>query len=417
MKYRLLSCLLPVFFFFGCVFDDSAPTTPDSETGASDTFTDPRDGQVYRIVSINNRVWMAENLRYTTENSQCFSDAGVCYEPYGRYYAWGDAMIACPEGWHLPSISEFITLPSGNAPALKSASGWDDYEEISGVKKSGNGTDDYGFSVKPAGYVTYYEGDWAIALIDDAGYIARFWTSTERLSPDSASYMSLDFRNHNVISGNSAKKNRFTIRCIQGSSTSSAGYVTPSSSSTYTEPNPVSMVMTDPRDGQEYKAVTIGTQTWMAQNLNYETVDSYCYDDDVSKCALNGRLYLWSAATSACPSGWHLPTRAEFETLINAAGGDTQASTALRSTTGWSEVNGRDIYGFSALPAGKRNKGGGMLGPAYSSERSEAYFWSSTESGVNAYYLELRYFFYGIGEVLLLDNDEYEGFSVRCVLN
>ncbi len=72
----------------------------------------------------------------------------------------------------------------------------------------------------------------------------------------------------------------------------------------------------DSRDGKTYKIAKIGNQVWMAENLNYETNGSYCLKDDPEKCAKYGRLYIWESALNACPVGWHLPTKGEYETLL-----------------------------------------------------------------------------------------------------
>jgi len=110
----------------------------------------------------------------------------------------------------------------------------------------------------------------------------------------------------------------------------------------------------DSRDGKSYKKVTIGTQTWMAENLNNEAAGGRCYGDNPSNCAKYGRLYNWDEAYNACPSGWHLPSSdKEWTTLVNYAGGKNIAGKKLKSKTGWNRNgNGTDEYGFSALPGG-----------------------------------------------------------------
>ena len=78
----------------------------------------------------------------------------------------------------------------------------------------------------------------------------------------------------------------------------------------------------DVRNGfsQTYRTITIGSQTWMAENLNYETLNSWCYENLQRNCNKYGRLYTWAAASTACPSGWHLPSVAEWEILLKNVG-------------------------------------------------------------------------------------------------
>jgi uncharacterized protein (TIGR02145 family) len=171
---------------------------------------------------------------------------------------------------------------------------------------------------------------------------------------------------------------------------------------------------TDSRDGQTYKTVTIGSQTWMAQNLNYEIENSFCGDDG---CAKYGRYYKWEAAMDACPSGWHLPTMDEFETLFTAVGGKKVAGKMLKSTSGWKDKNdgtsgnGSDDFGFSALPAGYRKINGTFERVGDLSE-----FWSSMErddpSNPDVYDVGIGYYFDG---VIVDYSSGSEGYSVRCV--
>jgi len=158
----------------------------------------------------------------------------------------------------------------------------------------------------------------------------------------------------------------------------------------------------DPRDGQTYGIVKIGSQVWMAENLNYEVKLSHCQEEKSKNCQKYGRFYVWDEAVKACPPGWHLPSKWEWETLFTTAGGQLTAGKELKSTSGWrSNGNGTDTYGFSALPADGHQYG------------YYAMFWSSTEtSSTIAYHVALVNKHEGVGSG---ENDKNFGMAVRCV--
>ena len=187
--------------------------------------------------------------------------------------------------------------------------------------------------------------------------------------------------------------------------------------------------MVDHRDYHIYKIVTIGTETWMAENLNYETeTGSFCYNDNAKYCEKYGRLYTWATAVGkseddcgygnscnlgtgkvrgVCPEGWHLPESAKLLPLFYTFGMDE-----LKSTEGWNDYegtsgNGWDSYSFSAMPAGYRDDSGD-----YYDEGGGAYFWSSTES-YSTYGAYSMYMGCGYGDTSV-DYKNY-GFSVRCL--
>ena len=217
-------------------------------------------------------------------------------------------------------------------------------------------------------------------------------------------------------SSSSAIENASSSSTTRNDNSSSSSETTQSSSSSENISagsvyDATAKTLTDLRDGKTYKTVTIGDQTWMAENLNYETENSYCYDDDPSNCSKYGRLYTWAAAKTVCPSGWHLPSTTEWKTLFTAVGGSSTAGAKLKSQTGWTAYDGitnEDSFGFSALPAGSRNYYGDFNLEGYS-----AYFWSSTEdNSLYAYFMRL-YYNYDYAN-LRYYNNRY-GFSVRCL--
>ena len=125
--------------------------------------------------------------------------------------------------------------------------------------------------------------------------------------------------------------------------------------------------------GTEYRTVAIGTQRWMAENLNYAIWDSDCFE-----CETYGRLYTWSSAKWVCPEGWHLPTLEEWNTLFAAVGGATSAGAVLKSASGWTSTwqgnsgGGTDAFGFTVLPAG-------LWAGSHANKGKSAFFWTATE--------------------------------------
>lgn len=195
--------------------------------------------------------------------------------------------------------------------------------------------------------------------------------------------------------------------------------------------------LTDSRDGKAYMIVTIGNQTWMAENLNYRTSGSKCYNNNENYCDTYGRLYTWREALSVCPDGWHLPSKAEFTALTERLGGSRDseqeekenayfrqynlpesaiawktAGQNLKSKYGWMDNgHGDDWYGFGALPAGGYNN----VENHFFSEGGGAFFWSSSDEAYQyAYTLELYSDYKG---AVMAYNEKGGGYSVRCIKN
>ncbi len=167
---------------------------------------------------------------------------------------------------------------------------------------------------------------------------------------------------------------------------------------------------TDPRDGQTYAVVQIGNQCWMVENLNYEVGNSWCYGNSSGNCNTYGRLYDWSTALIACPSGWHLPSDAEWSELVNFLGGSGVAGGKMKITTGWNAPNtgATNSSGFSGLPGGFRFYSGTFYGIG-----DYGYWWSSTE--FNTSYSWYRGLSYVNGNVFRTKYYKSVGLSCRCL--
>ena len=201
-------------------------------------------------------------------------------------------------------------------------------------------------------------------------------------------------------------------------------------------------VLCDKRDGQMYRTVRIGSQVWMAQNLNHAVENSWCYMNSLENCSNYGRLYQWTAAMALdnayghsaagdllgekhqgiCPDGWYIPTDKDMETLAHyvvesnkAAGLATEdVGTSLRKESGWEEndeeILGTNRYGFGAVPAGYRDANGSF---AFLGEEADFWVAEETSNGTQAPHWNLYYANQTFsGE---FKNLKTFAFSVRCV--
>jgi len=194
--------------------------------------------------------------------------------------------------------------------------------------------------------------------------------------------------------------------------------------------------MTD-QDGNVYKTVTIGTQTWMAENLRTTkyndgtaisnvtgdtewanlTTGAYCnyYNTtNTETIATYGRLYNWYAVNTGklAPMGWHVSTDAEWSILTDYLGGESVAGGKLKEigTTHWIYPNtmATNETGFTALPGSRHG-----VNETYSVIGSLGYWWSSTDDSTSNPWM--RGFSSILSDVVILRFGKACGFSVRCV--
>jgi len=180
---------------------------------------------------------------------------------------------------------------------------------------------------------------------------------------------------------------------------------------------------------ETYKTVVIGTQTWMADNLNCDIKGSVCYSNSKANCSKYGRLYDWATAMALdsscnstacsdqvqpkhkgiCPVGWHIPSEEEWNILTDYAGGSSEAGKYLKAASGWNNNgNGLDSYEFAALPGGL-----GYSAELFQTVGNGGYWWTSSEN--NASYAFYRGIYYDNENVGRLYDKKSNLLSVRCV--
>ena len=442
------------------------PSIGDASTQLG-TITDARDGQQYKTVEFDGVTWLAQNLNYAIANtdsisSKCYMDDPANCATFGRLYSRAAAALPniCPDGFEIVDAGTWKWLKGRyESRMLKSTVGWTYWNDAI------NPNDATGFGLQASGYCANYNECSALE------YEGRYWS----LGGDRANeYVAVYYNRNDMVSGLKplSPMDHNAIRCVSrnygscspenageikslvgkryycdGTQWLSDEYMASIFTSVYDYPskefffNPAINygTMTDPRDGQTYKTTTIGSQVWMAENLNYVTVGGVADDGVGSQCVLNsphycnisGRIYSWDAAKNVCPEGWRLPSRDDFELLLSTVSdnvfyyqGDDgtvdiedndaeKLKSQVVALWSWS-WNGTDDYGFSAIPDY------GQLGGTT--------FWSSSvyqvdAGGMTLYRLEvslsagIKLSYTGSDAIDRIHSDGWTVHPVRCIKN
>ena len=252
-------------------------------------------------------------------------------------------------------------------------------------------------------------------------------SSSKKSSSSSAKSSSSEESSSSVQDANSSSSEK-------SSSSSSIGCI-------YGEP------IHDTRDEKDYKTVKIGNQEWMAENLNYNYTKgktgssrSVCFNKENDNCDEYGQLYPWTVAIDSifldsaygikcgfnekncslpskwkgvCPEGWHIPTRAEWDTLTSSVGGMGKAPKMLKSTEKWigekEDTKGIDAVCFSAKPAGNRQSY-----EFYSLGENTRYWTADFYKPDAAYRISMSS---KTNDYTVAYDVTYNAYSVRCIKN
>jgi uncharacterized protein (TIGR02145 family) len=195
---------------------DSSAVIPAPVPGSAsaDFFRDFRDGQVYKMVTIGDQVWMAKNLNYEMAGSYCYSNNASNCMRYGRLYTWESARTIAPPGWHLATRKDFNELGlfckglgQGKVGTMLKSAGpeWNDH----GIFGPGTpGTDAVGFSAKPTGVRT------SSGVFSYMGSFAYFWCADEE-NMTSAYYRHLSYFTGAYQECSSKKECAFSVRLVK----------------------------------------------------------------------------------------------------------------------------------------------------------------------------------------------------------
>jgi uncharacterized protein (TIGR02145 family) len=408
--------------------------TEDSLTSALDA-----DGNYYPTVTLGAQVWMAENLKTTRYSDGTvipnvadnrawgsLQTGALCYynndqsfkDTYGALYNWHaavDTRNLCPKDWRVPSDNDWgalVTYLGGSSMAggkLKETGTTHWTRNIDASNTSG-------FRAIPGGDRHDVDG-----LYYDLDYLVYLWSSTESSSLKAWTY-EIGKGSAAIRRPSPPKKDGFSVRCMRD-------YKIPG-------PDPVR-----DNEGNQYKVVRIGSQTWMAENLRATrygdgtpipnvtgneqwlatTTGAYCWYDNDPALYRNtyGTLYNWYAVADTrdlCPADWHVPSDAEWATLVDHLGGRGTAGNRLKDAgSGRWHTSSLGPSGFAALPGGFRYVHKPIHQPsgAFDALGYTGLWWTATErGGGNAWF---EYLDGAAAGAYGAEDSKRSGYAVRCI--
>ncbi len=175
---------------------------------------------------------------------------------------------------------------------------------------------------------------------------------------------------------------------------------------------------TDARDGKTYQTVSyqlkkgkdaVSTITWMAENLNFNSMASHCFANEEANCETKGRLYNWFEATAVCPVSWRLPNDEDWYQLVNLYGGLAKAGKHLKANKrSWPDGKGTNKSGFNGLPTG-------AFAAKDFHQAKAGFYWSATETEEEGIEASDWSFVPWLDEMRHWSGDKFIGNAVRCI--
>jgi len=201
-NYKLLKMKKLILFFGLSIFCLSGFP---QETG---TFTDPRDGKVYKTVKINGQIWMAENLAYKVkDNCWAYDNNESNVATYGYIYSWKAAKEACPKGWHLPSDVEWSLLTDYLGGESDAGGKLKESEMIHWKSPNEGASNETGFTALPGGYRHPNKTFFFL------GYVGYWWTASESRT-GRIYYKFINWESSKVNNHENSRTLGLSVRCI-----------------------------------------------------------------------------------------------------------------------------------------------------------------------------------------------------------